>query len=89
MYELRFDEAVVKRLEKLSRTVGQRIFRKLRETREDPHRYFGTLTNRPEHRLRIGSYRVFADINDSERTTSVLDVRHRKNAYRKRSTGHR
>ena len=64
MYELRFDEAVVKRLEKLPRTAGQRIFRKLRETREDPHRYFGT--NRPEHQLRIGSYRVFADINDSK-----------------------
>jgi mRNA interferase RelE/StbE len=84
MYALRIDEGAMKHLEKLPQKIGQRIFRKLQDTREDPHRYFEKLTNRPEHRLRIGTYRVFADIDDTQSTISILDVRHRKSAYRKR-----
>lgn len=82
MYGIRFDADAMKQLEKVPRASAQRILRKIQDTREDPHRYFRRLTNRPEYRLRVGSYRIFADIDDTEILILILDVRHRKNAYR-------
>lgn len=36
-----------------------------------------------EYRLRVGSYRVIYDINDSELIVLVLHLGHRKDIYRK------
>lgn len=80
MHEIRFDDAALKQLETLPHETARRIFGKIQETRTDPHRYFRRLKNRPDYRLRVGEYRIFADIE--EHAILILDVRHRKNAYR-------
>ena len=83
MYKIIFDEEAIKFLDKLQKTISKRIFKKIQETKEDPHRYFEKLTNRKEYKLRVGDYRVIADINDSEITIYVILIGHRKNIYKK------
>ena len=83
MYELIFDEEAIKFLDKLEKSISKRIFNKIQETKEDPHRYFEKLTNRKEYKLRVGNYRVIADINDSKITIYVILIGHRKNIYKK------
>ena len=83
MYKLIFDEEAIKFLDKLPKDVSKRIFNKIQQTKEDPHRYFEKLTNGKEYKLRVGDYRVIADINDSKITIYVILIGHRKNIYKK------
>jgi mRNA interferase RelE/StbE len=83
MYELIFDEKAIQILEKFHRDVKIRIFKKLQLTKENPHRYFEKLEGRKEFKLRVGDYRVIADIFDKEIQILVLYVGHRRNVYKK------
>ena len=40
------------------------------------------LTGREGWRIRIGHYRVVYEIDDRQRTVTVLDIAHRKDVYR-------
>jgi len=81
MYKLIFDEEAIKFLDKLNKDTSKRIFKKIQETKENPHHYFIRLTNRQEYKLRVGDYRVIADINDSEIIIYIITIGHRKNIY--------
>ena len=83
MYSLRFDEKAIDFLEKLPNEISKRIFRKVQETKDDPHRYFDRLTGRSEYKLRVGDYRVIADIQDNELLILVVLVEHRSKVYKK------
>jgi mRNA interferase RelE/StbE len=83
MYKLIFDDEVIKFLDKLPKGISKRIFNKIQETKENPHHYFIRLTNRQEYKLRVGDYRVIADINDSEIKIYVIIIGHRSNIYKK------
>ena len=83
MYELVFDENVICVLEKLPAKIAYRIFKKLQAAKTDPHRYFVRLKNRSEYKLRVGDYRVIADIEDGMLKILVLYVGHRKNVYKR------
>lgn len=83
MYTLVFDEEAITFLNKLPKHVSKRIFNKIQETKENPRRYFERLTNHSAYKLRVGDYRVIADINDSEITIYIILVGHRKNVYKK------
>lgn len=62
--------------------IKTRIYNKIISTKEDPHHYFIKLEGRPEYKLRIGDYRVIAEINQSEIKILVLLIGHRKNIYK-------
>ena len=83
MYELVFDEKVLQYLEKLPRSISRRIFKKLQEIKENPHHFFVKLTNRSEYKLRVGDYRVIADIEDNKLMIYVVHADHRKNVYKR------
>ncbi|MCF7798399.1 type II toxin-antitoxin system RelE/ParE family toxin [Candidatus Woesearchaeota archaeon] len=83
MYILSYGKNAGDVLNKLPRSASQRIFKKLEETKENPHRYFIKLTNRPEYKLRVGDYRVIADIVDNKLIILVLEVGHRSRIYKK------
>ena len=83
MYKLIFDEEAIKFLDKLPKNISKRIFKKIQDTKENPHRYFIKLTNRQEYKLRVGDYRIIADINDSEITIYIIAIGHRSNIYKK------
>jgi len=82
-YKLIFDEEAIKFLEKLPKNVSKRIFQKLQDAKEDPYHYFVRLANRKEYKLRVGDYRVIADINDSEIVIYIIIIGRRKNIYKK------
>ena len=84
IYELIFDEKAIQILEKLPVLIRKRIFKKLQSTKENPYHFFEKLAGRSEFKLRVGDYRIIADINDSKVQILVVYVGHRKNVYQKR-----
>lgn len=82
-YQLVFDDKAIEQLEKLPKNISRRIFKKLQQTKTNPHRYFEKLEGRPEYKLRIGDYRTITDISDKEIQILILYIGHRKNVYTK------
>jgi len=82
MYGIIFDEKAVEFLEKIEKNTRKRIYNKIISTKEDPFHYFERLTGRNEFKLRVGDYRVIADIDESAKKISVLVIGHRKNIYK-------
>jgi mRNA interferase RelE/StbE len=81
-YHLIFDDKALGSLEKLPQLIKKRIFRKLQSTKEDPFHFFIRLEGRPDYKLRIGDYRIIAEILEKEIQILVLYVGHRKNIYK-------
>jgi mRNA interferase RelE/StbE len=63
------------------RTVSEQIVRKLESTRENPHHFFERMASSPDYKLRIGDYRVIADLQDGVKIIAVIRVGHRKKVY--------
>ncbi|UZE94208.1 MAG: type II toxin-antitoxin system RelE/ParE family toxin [Candidatus Pacearchaeota archaeon] len=81
MFELIFDKKAGQELKKLPKEMRERIFKKLIQTKQDPFRYFEYLKEIKGFKLRIGNYRVIADINRKEQNIKILKIGHRKNIY--------
>ena len=81
MYDLILDEEVIKKLNKLPKLIKKRIFQKLIKTKEKPFNYFIKLKDRNEYKLRIGKYRVIADIKDNQIFIVHVDLRKRVYKY--------
>lgn len=82
MYKLIFDTKAIESLEKLPKNISKRIFKKIQETKKEPHRFFIRLTKRKDYKLRIGDYRVIADLNDKEKAIEVTLIGHRNKIYK-------
>lgn len=82
MYEIIFDEKAIDNLEKLRNPIKKRIFNKITSTKENPFHYFESLVGRNEYKLRVGDYRVIADIDQNKKMINILFVGHRKNIYK-------
>ena len=83
MYKIQFDEEAIEFLKKAQNQIKERIWNKIMQTKENPHHFFIRLTGRPEYKLRVGDYRVIADIQDNINILSVLHIGHRRNIYKK------
>jgi mRNA interferase RelE/StbE len=77
--QIAFDQKAIDFLESLPHEIRERIFRKILSTKENPHHFFIRLKDRSEYRLRVGDYRVIAEINSGQ--IIVLLIGHRKDAY--------
>lgn len=73
-----FDEDAIDFLNKLPKEIKERIFNKIVETKTNPFHYFERLAGRNEYKLRVGDYRVIAEIENEIR---VVLIGHRKNVY--------
>jgi mRNA interferase RelE/StbE len=82
-YVLIFDEKVIEKLEKFPKNIKKRILNKLEATKVNPYHFFEKLEGRPEYKLRVGDYRVIAEISNKNIQIFVLYVGHRKNIYKK------
>jgi len=80
-YTLQIDIHAGKVLTKLPRDIAQRIFRKIQETKENPDHYWIRLEGRTDYKLRIGDYRVIADIDHKQKLIQVTKIGHRKAIY--------
>ena len=81
MYEVIFDEQAINFLNKIEKPVKERIFKKILQTKESPLHYFERLVGREDYKLRVGDYRVIADIKQNAKTIRVTVIGHRKNVY--------
>ena len=80
-FEIIWSDSAAGQLKKLDRTVARRIFDKVGQLRENPHRLVRKLANSPYYRLRVGDYRVILDIQENVLRILVLKVGHRKSIY--------
>ncbi|MCX6661507.1 MAG: type II toxin-antitoxin system RelE/ParE family toxin [Euryarchaeota archaeon] len=83
MYTVIYDEEALQILEKLEKKIKKRIFEKIHSTKENPFHFFEKLTARDEYKLRVGDYRVIAEIDEKTKRISILFIDHRKNVYKK------
>lgn len=79
MWDVKFSPKSEKELLKLP--TASRILDKLKEASTDPPRYFERLRGRTDYKLRIGDYRVIADLFFAEMRIEVTKVGHRKHIY--------
>ncbi len=61
-FEIIWSDPAIRQLKKLDRSVARRIFDKVGELADNPHRFVQKLVNSPQYRLRVGAYRVILDI---------------------------
>ena len=78
-----FDTKAVRELVKLPADIKTRIFKKIIESKTDPFRFFEKLEGRNDYKLRVGNYRVIADLNQKEKRIEVTKIGHRKKIYKK------
>ena len=83
MYKLIFEKKVLNDLNKVDNLLKSRVWKKLQECKENPFRFFEKLVEREGFKLRIGDWRIIADIDASEKIIHVLKFDHRKNIYDK------
>ena len=82
MHEIIFDKKAIEFLKKLPKEIRKRAYDKIISTKEKPFHFFERLKAKREYKLRIGDYRVIADISDKR--IEVLMIGHRKNVYKKK-----
>jgi len=83
MYGVIYDPEAIDFLNKLEKPLKERIFKKIESTKENPLHFFERLAERNDYKLRIGDYRVIADIDNNNRRIEVTLIGHRKNVYDK------
>ena len=83
MHEIIFDEEAIDFLNTLPKEIKERIFKKILSTKDNPLHFFERLTARSEYKLRVGDYRIIADIDSAKKKVQVTFVGHRKNVYDK------
>jgi mRNA interferase RelE/StbE len=81
-YEVIFDEAVIEKLGNFEKNLKKRIFEKIMQAKQDPEHFFKRLTERTDYKLRVGDYRIIADIDHTNKLIFITEVGHRKNIYK-------
>jgi mRNA interferase RelE/StbE len=81
MYDIIFDDDAIEFLNKLPAELKKRIFNKVISTKENPLHFFERLADRQDFKLRVGDYRIIADIDQAARKIEITHIGHRKNVY--------
>ncbi len=86
-YTLHFAKPFLKSLKSLDQVTIKRIHLRLQELAQDPFdpRISGQVEmEQGERKSRVGDWRIFYEVDESNRTIDVLAVRPRQQAYKKR-----
>ena len=74
--------SAVKEFEKLPGSVIERVREKIRSLGSNPRQQgVKKLQGRPEHRVRVGDYRILYTIDDHEKIVDISAIRHRSDVY--------
>ena len=82
MYEVIFSKKFKQQLKKLEKNLQQRIISGIERTRIRPYFYFQRLVGKETYRLRVGDYRIIADLDGKNLEILVIEIGHRKNIYK-------
>ena len=80
-FSISFDPHAEKEFLSLEKPLRERIIKKLELARTNPKSFFERLEDRDDYKLRIGDYRLIADIDFNSKKIDVTKVGHRKNVY--------
>ena len=83
MYEVAFAESAKRGLHSLENPVQKRIIAALERSRIRPHHFFTRLVGNDVYRMRVGDYRIIADIKSDVLLVLVLEIGHRKKIYKR------
>ena len=81
LYDVVFDNEALEFLEKSEKQLAQRIWEKIMSSKKIPHHFFERLAGRKDYKLRVGDYRIIADIDDKKEIIKITLIGHRKNIY--------
>lgn len=82
-YKISFSQQSADFIKKLDNSERLRIIKVLERIKFRPEDYVEKLVGESGYKLRVGDYRLFLDIEDNNLLIYVVEVRHRKNAYKK------
>lgn len=83
MFEILLTETFAREFKTLEAGLRERIKKKLETTGQSPLQYFERLSGQELFKLRIGKYRIIAQINTAQKKVTLLSIGHRKNVYDK------
>ncbi len=82
MYKVVIPQDVQRQLKKLDAPIQTRILSTLERIKIRPQDFVEKLVGEPGHKLRVGDYRVFLDIFQEDLVILLIEISHRKNAYK-------
>ena len=78
MYSVIFDKEAISLLNSLSQDMVERVFERIVMSKENPFKSFEKNKGRTDYKMRVGDYRVVADINMHDQRIEITYVSHRK-----------
>ena len=81
-FRVEFTDLAADKFRKLDGSTRDRIAKKLRDVAENPKRHVTSLRSIGAFRIRVGDYRLIADIDWTEEVVYVLTLGHRTTIYR-------
>lgn len=81
MYSLSFADKAKRQFLKLEKPIQERISNSLERAKIRPEAFFEKLVGEDAYRLRVGDYRVIAQIEHKVLIILVIKVGHRRNIY--------
>ncbi len=82
-YTIIYDEEVVKFISKLEVRVRKRILDRILKAKQNPHHFLQRLSGRSDYKLRVGEYRLIADVDDNKKRIAFTHIEHRRVIYKK------
>lgn len=81
-WKVQYSETAYRFISKLDRKEAEVIYRKIGNAKADPHHFFIKMVSLPLFKLRVGDYRIIADLKEQVEIIAVIRVGHRKNIYK-------
>lgn len=81
MYNVIFAKSAERDFLQLPAEMQARVAGVLERVSVQPHRYARRLTGANAYRLRVGKFRIIADINEKTQTIEVLKIGNRETVY--------
>jgi len=83
LFEILLTKTFADELKKLEGQTSERIKKKLESAKQDPLLYFEMLKGHELFKLRVGKYRIIAQVSIIKKQITLLSVGHRKKVYNK------
>ncbi|MEK6908443.1 MAG: type II toxin-antitoxin system RelE/ParE family toxin [Nanoarchaeota archaeon] len=83
MYSIKFSDKALRFFEKLDKNIQDRIGSVLERIKIRPQDFIEKLVGEQGYKLRAGDYRLFSDIIENQLLIFIIEINHRKNAYKK------
>lgn len=83
IYTIIFSQTAKKQLKKLNKKTKERILGVLQRCKVRPYAHIKKLIENPYFSLRAGDYRLILRIVNNQLIIIVIEIKHRKNIYKK------